>query len=389
MNNIQYFSNGVRRFQTGGQVSYKGMPAASKNLDQQFLADLKKWQNGEIGWTDEMSRYYTNVSTDTKYNKAGRQWQEVNKEVKTWDTPGAVDSEGRISLPAVTITAKRPRKEEELKDIYGIPYSYSDSDRAFIRHMQERPNYKGLMQGMNAAAIAPGLLALSGVGTLGTAGTRAFQTLTHVGKTGAPSTTAQYFSAQPLSFGTKLALTADGTAVAIPSVSVNIPSMLPSLGASTVLGKLLYDGRTMNAESSEARSQRLAQEAEQANSSETSTPEPPKEPEKKEEPNNTPEPKDNNPKNKLDNVKQWGKKAWKWGRIPLIGYGLYSAYNAGRQVEEGNKRLGNPQDQAMQGIMQLQGQQPIHLDTLPYEESLRYLDSLNKISQQTKIDTLD
>ena len=106
--------------------------------------------------------------------------------------------------------------------------------------------------------------------------------------------------------------------------------MLPSLGANTVLGKLLYDGRTMNAESSEARSQRIAQETERANSSETSTPEPPKEPEKKEEPNNTPEPKDNNPKNKLDNVKQWGKKAWKWGRIPLIGYGLYSAYNAGR-----------------------------------------------------------
>jgi len=72
MNNIQYFSNGIRRYQVGGRTSYQGIPNASNALDAQFLSDMKRWQNGEIEWTDDMSRYYTNVSTDARYNQAGK-----------------------------------------------------------------------------------------------------------------------------------------------------------------------------------------------------------------------------------------------------------------------------------------------------------------------------
>ena len=380
MNNIQYFSNGVRRFQTGGQVSYKGIPAASKNLDQQFLADLKKWQNGEIEWTDEMSRYYTNVSTDTKYNKAGRQWQEVNKEVKTWDTPGAVDSEGRISLPAVTITAKRPRKEEELKDIYGIPYSYSDSDRAFIRRVQERPNYKGLMYGMNAAAIAPGLLALSGMGATGAAGTRALQTLAHVGKTGAPSTAAQYFSAQPLSFGTKLALTADGTAVAIPSVSVNIPSMLPSLGASTVLGKLLYDGRTMNAAGSAYAQNKIGFKGNVQEKTVEKTPTT----ENDGEGNGNGDKEPGKFRKRLHDLYNLGKNPWvKWpARIATGALLLKGAYQWGASKEV--------RDDAKKTAQEINNQslEPVPVDYRSTEEIQNYWDSVGNAWQQFKIDTL-
>ena len=116
MSNIQYFSNGIRRYQVGGRTSYQGIPNASNALDAQFLSDMKRWQNGEIEWTDDMSRYYTNVSTDARYNQTGKQWQQVNSDVKAWETPGARDSEGRISLPAVTVTARRnsnQRNEQE------------------------------------------------------------------------------------------------------------------------------------------------------------------------------------------------------------------------------------------------------------------------------------
>lgn len=59
-------------------------------------------------------------------------------------------------------------------------------------------------------------------------------------------------------------------------------------------------------------------------------------------------------------------------------------------IQEGNARLGDPVEAAKQDAKLLnQSINQPQIDTLSYEESLRYLDSLNKLSRQTKIDTLD
>lgn len=383
MNNIQYFSNGVRRFQSGGPVKYTGIPAASKSLDQQYLNDIKRWQNGEIEWNDAMTQYYTNVSKDAQYNKSGKQWQQVNSDVKAWETPGARDSEGRISLPAVTVTARR--NSNQMRDIYGIPENYTESERNFIRGVQERPNYKGIAYGMDAAAAIPFLLAVSGLGAGSSAIGQATRTLGS-SQANIPAS-LQYFSSQPISAGTRMALTANGTAVAIPSISVNTSGLMTTLGANTLLGKLLYDG-TMNATGNAYartgvgfnRNVEHSEEQEAAPVNPQPNPEKPK--------NNNED--SNNSNNKFDNIKKWGKWAWKWGKLPLIGYGIYSAYNVGRQVGSGNERLGNPSKAAEQTIQQLNGN-PVTQDTvtpLSTDKILDQYDSLWNNQKQFETDTL-
>lgn len=389
MSNIQYFSNGIRRYQVGGRTSYQGIPNASNALDAQFLSDMKRWQNGEIEWTDDMSRYYTNVSTDARYNQTGKQWQQVNSDVKAWETPGARDSEGRISLPAVTVTARRNsnQRNEPLRDIYRIPENYTESERNFIRRVQERPNYKGIMYGMDAAAVAPFLLAASGLGAGSGVTSQATRTLGS-SQTNIPAS-IQYFSSQPISSGTRMALTANGTAVAVPSISVNTPGLMTTLGANTLLGKLLYD-RTMNAKNvadrRQAQADAMAQATEEEATPVNSQPEP-------EQPNNSQEPKNPKEPNKLS---KWLGKQMTNHPIRTIGFitapifGINAIRSIKRNNQEANERLGDPSSAAEQTLQQLNGN-PVTQDTvapLSIDQIMHDYDSLLQYQSQFKTDTL-
>lgn len=387
MNNIQYFSNGVRRFQSGGPVKYTGIPAASKSLDQQYLNDIKRWQNGEIEWNDAMTQYYTNVSKDAQYNKSGKQWQQVNSDVKAWETPGARDSEGRISLPAVTVTARR--NSNQMRDIYGIPQNYTESERNFIRGVQERPNYKGIAYGMDAAAAIPFLLAMSGLGASSGAIGQATRTLGS-SQANIPAS-LQYFSSQPISSGARMALTANGTAVAVPSISVNTSGLMTTLGANTLLGKLLYD-RTMNATGNAYARTGVGfnRNVEHSEEQEATPANPQPKPEK---PNNSQEPK--NPKEPNKVAKWLGDQ---WTNHPIITGFLTTALLSGipttvsfiRNKREASKRLGNPSEAAEQTIQQLNGN-PVTQDTvtpLSTDKILDYYDSLWNNQKQFETDTL-